>query len=553
MRVVLCQPNVEVPLRYSKPIENLGIAYVAGALRQSPVIDVAIVDALLLELTRTETVRAILEHAPRVVGFSVVFNYFPAEVAAIANALKAQDPGLSVVVGGHASSFIPENILRAHPEIDAVVVGEGEAAMLDLCEALSRGETPDRTQGVVWRDDEGTLRRQPVQRIGNLARLPRPARDTVPALLEHDGIVCLSTSRGCYARCTFCSIPRFYGLEKGARHASGAWLSRDPVDSVDEIEALYDRFKLLELLIVDDEFFGGTSESHDIARAFADELAARQLPTRFALSCRAENVDEGVFQRLAAAGVAHVFVGVETGLPEDLKLFGKKHSTDQNTRAIRIIKQAGMSVQAGFMLFNHRTTLDRLLDNLEYMRLIGELKPWHVNSAVQPYFGTPLADLMLREGGAQVSDLDNSAEYPDPETRRARELVADISEFFIPFQGAVLRMSSAITIEWRRRLPWRSKDLFSAIGALEKRIHLAFAELLFEALHLMRDGAGDVDLGAHLARRKAEITPALQTDIGLTTLEIQAEEGEMRYYTQADLIRWYALREGRRDVISSSA
>ncbi|MGR3626504.1 MAG: B12-binding domain-containing radical SAM protein [Limimaricola sp.] len=541
MKAMLVRPTVATNDRYSKPIESLGLAYVTGALRSAGV-DAEQLDAMLWHLSTEETIERIAEAGPDLLAFTVVFNYFPEEIGHIAQAVKACRPDTVVIVGGHASSFFPENILTHYADIDAVVIGEGEAAIVSVADAVARKAPLTGLRGVVTRDVDGAPVKQTPERIARLDTLPRPARDLVPHLLERDGLICLSTSRGCYARCTFCSIPRFYGLDTGKRHASGAWLSREVRDSVDEIEDLHERFGLLELLVVDDEFFGGTTFGRERAFAFAETLAARGLPTRLAISCRAENVEPEIMKMLARAGVAHVFVGVE----HELKMYGKKHSSDQNTRAAQIIKDSGMSFQAGYMIFNHRSRLADLRVNLDYLKEIGECKPWQIGSAVEPHFGTPLADLMEREGGAQIGQLSMSSSYPDPEVRLARDLISEICAFFVPFQGAIQRMQSAITVEWRRPVRGRSAATKAALADMETKIHTACATLVGEALDLVEAGTAPDCAMREIGARQKAVEPELWQIVGLVAMRLKREEGGVTYHTQLDLIRDHMRLTGTR-------
>jgi anaerobic magnesium-protoporphyrin IX monomethyl ester cyclase len=545
VKTLLIRPTVATNERYSKPIESLGLAYVAGALREAGH-HVKLLDAMLLGLSTDETADRIVEERPDLAAFTVVFNYFPDEIGQIARSVKERHASVTVIVGGHASSFFPENILKHYPQVDAVVIGEGEHAIVEIADAVAMQAPLIGLKGVVSRGCDGAPKTTHPDRISNLNALPRPARDLVPDLLAQDGLICLSTSRGCYARCTFCSIPRFYALRSGHRYASGAWLSRDVKDSVDEIEDLHTQFGLLELLVVDDEFFGGTEAGRERAFAFAECLAERNLPIRLAISCRAENVEPEIMGALYRAGVAHAFVGVESGVEHELKLFGKGHSSDQNTHAAEIIKSTGMSFQAGYMIFNHRSTLDDLRVNLTYLRSIGECKPWQIGSSVEPHFGTPLADLMAREGGAKIGELSMSPIYPDPAVKQARNFISDIYAFFTPFQCAMQRMVSAITVEWRRSVPGRSVETKLALRDMEAKIHIACADLVEEALDLVANATEPDVAQAAIDARKAELQSYLWQTVGLVALRIREEEGQVRYYTQLDLIREKMARSGIR-------
>ncbi|WP_406374835.1 B12-binding domain-containing radical SAM protein [Streptomyces sp. NBC_00647] len=535
-KTVLVRPPVDVLHKFSKPVECLGIAYCAGALRHHGV-DVTMLDGMLYDWSEEETVRRILDEQPDVVGFTVILNHFPERTARVCLMLREAGYGGHIVVGGHAASFIPRRVLDANPAVDAVVAGEGEGPIVGYAQAVRNGDDPRTVPGVYARWDDG-VRWKPAPRVHNLDTLAPPARDLTQEIIDLDGLVCVSASRGCYARCTFCSIPRFYGLERDRPLANGGWLARSVAHTVAEIAALHERFGLIELLVVDDEFFGGTEAGHERALMIGQELEELKLPVGFAMSCRAENVDERVLTALARGGLKHVFVGLETGDDETLRLYGKGQSVRQNLEAVRVIKSLGLSFQPGFMMFNHRTTLTEVGANLDFLRSIDELKPVTVNSAVDPHFGTPLNRVIEHDGALRDHGATLSSEYLDPRTAIAKRVTELTAARFAPFMEVIAGLQSSVTYEWRRTVPGRRPEVKRSIDRFEELCNETFVRVVEQAVEDLSgaDAPTAAEAIADTNRRLDEVQSRMTLARALLLAGVAKAEGSVRYYTQNDLI-----------------
>ena len=514
LRIVLVRPSVDVLYKFSKPFEALGIAYLAASLRLQGH-DVVIHDAMLHDWSIDHTLSELENSRADLIGFTVVLNHFPNRLRELLDKMQqAGTPGI-VLVGGHAVSFFAERVLERVPRVDGVLSGEGDLAICEIADALANGQDWRRVNGVTSRDAGGHVQKVPPKRVLNLNELPWPSRDLTKAVQDNDGVVCISTSRGCYARCSFCSVPRFYGLSE---NKPGDWLCRDVEGVVAEIENLCSQFSIRDLLIVDDEFFGGTAAGFDRAQRFAKLLSERMLGISFAISCRAENVRKDILTDLAQAGLSHVFVGVEAGSAQSLQLYGKGHTVQQNCEAADIIKSLGLSFQAGFMLFNPRSTLRDLRANVDFLKAIGEFKPMTINSAVDPHFGAPLLGLFRRDGVLNDEGLELSVNYTDMQVRAAKAVAELCAEAFQPFMGFVAAVRSSITFEWRRKqTPWSCEEQH-LLDVFEESINTTFANVFDHALNSLlnhNDTAGvirEAEQEVSNRVRQVEIAQALVAD-----------------------------------------
>lgn len=529
---ILVRPPVEVLGIYSKPVESLALAYLAAAARADGH-RVELVDSMLLGLSVEETVARVRRLRPDVVGITNVLNYVPAEIGRIAADLRAEGFTGVVLAGGHSTSFLAHDLLLRHPAVDAVVAGEGESAIRGVLHALAAGADWREVPGVVTLRDDG-LHVVPPRRETDLDALPAAARDLTPQVIDGEGLVAVSTSRGCYARCTFCSVPRFFGLHRPGHLAVGDWVCRSAAGVVEEILGLHRRFGIRECLIVDDEFFGGTGAGRRRAEEIADLLAAAGRPVELAISCRAENVEEDLLRRLAAGGLAHVFVGLESGVDEDLRNLGKGISAAQNKQAVEVIKRVGLSFQAGFMLFQPGSTISTVRRSLAFLQEIDECKPATFNTSLDPHAGTPALVAMQREEVLEAGPGLPQVRYADPAVAAARAIAAACGERFQPYMNLIGGLQSAITYEWRRPVPGRSAELQLLVDRFERSVNDRFASVLLEAVASLDAAPDSIDAvreRSEASLDEVDATLAWQQALVVTRL---AAAGQLRYQTQRD-------------------
>jgi len=115
------------------------------------------------------------------------------------------------IAGGPHPSAVPEQVLEY---FDYVVIGEGEASLPKLIEALKRKEDPGKVNGIAYKKDgkvRFTLPREPVD-----LDLYTPFRRPLLAPLE--------ISRGCPWACAYCQTPRLFGSKM--RHRSISMIAK---------------------------------------------------------------------------------------------------------------------------------------------------------------------------------------------------------------------------------------------------------------------------------------------------------------------------------------
>jgi anaerobic magnesium-protoporphyrin IX monomethyl ester cyclase len=163
----------------------------------------------------------LFQKQPDVLGFSCyIWNI--EETIAIIRTIKKIMPELIIVLGGPEVSYDTEYWMGRLPEVDFIVVGEGEETFHHLLQEISTTQKYHMVFGVAYRkrsyNQEGTLVDEIIINPGrpklDLNDIPSPHRfaEDLPALANR--IVYFETSRGCPFSCQFC----LSSIEVGVRY-----------------------------------------------------------------------------------------------------------------------------------------------------------------------------------------------------------------------------------------------------------------------------------------------------------------------------------------------
>ena len=347
MRIILLNLNLMGVSKLRWTGEHLGIGYLASSLR-SDGHSVKIIDADLLDLHDEIVLTMISDYQPDLMGLTSC-DANADHLVLFTQELRRRLPKVRVCVGGHYATFSYRYLL-SHGSIDYVCRGEGEDAIVKLADGLEKGNGALVIHGILSR--VGLKKRIERPKVIDLDRLPFPARDTTRSAIEQGFPIPVSSSRGCYGSCRFCSICAFYGS-----HDRKQWRAENPERVVFEINDLKNRFGVTEVVFVDDNFVGPAPDGPARAFKIAELLYNKRLDTKFSFSCRANDVDPVLFANLKKTGLNKVFIGFESFDDVTLRNLHKNATGEQNRRAIKILNSLGISINPSLIMFTPWTTI----------------------------------------------------------------------------------------------------------------------------------------------------------------------------------------------------
>ncbi|MEI7527647.1 MAG: radical SAM protein [Elusimicrobiota bacterium] len=329
----------------------LGILYIAARLRQRLGAVVRVVDAAL-EPDALGAVRSALRGLkPDVVGISsLTAESFLAH--RIAAAVKAESPGMPVVMGGPHATSDPAGAL-ADASVDAAVIGEGEETFTELVRVIAeegpRWREPAALRavaGLAFRCDGRTELSAPRAPITDLDSLPFPAWDLIDykkfwkiggmASVGVRPYMPIFTSRGCPYHCVFCH--QIFGK---------TFRARSPENVAEEV-AMIHRLGTKSIEVLDDI----SNFDPDRFDRMLEVLLERNLQSvlSFPNAVRADLIRESSVDLLKRVGVGEVSVAVETVSERLQKLLKKNLSLARVSRTIDMLADRRIFTRGFFML-----------------------------------------------------------------------------------------------------------------------------------------------------------------------------------------------------------
>ncbi|MBT7464134.1 MAG: B12-binding domain-containing radical SAM protein [Bacteroidetes bacterium] len=363
MNIILLNPPPNDRSWYR--VEHLGLAYLAATLRQTGH-QVKILDAFLENLDVDKTIKVILslENKIDILGITATEPQTLFSGAEIVNQLRQNGLSAHVTAGGYLPTFWSEEVLIKFPEIDSVVLGEGEVTLKELSEAIEKELELKNVPGLALRDEKGRVFYSPRRSLmADLDTLPFPARDYLEITYEKYHHAVISSSRGCYHKCSFCQIAQFYRLSTGSPYRS-----RSAKSIADEIEMLVKEYDVRSIFFVDDEFITESSKRIKIIEELIQEIEKRQLKFKFSMQYRADTgACEELLKKLKSVGLSTVFIGVESGVDSVLERFDKGINRENIRKALMLVDKLELNLIAGYMIYHPDTTFDELKKSIKYL------------------------------------------------------------------------------------------------------------------------------------------------------------------------------------------
>ena len=367
--VLLVQPPYGAPYNFWKA-ENLGIGYLASAL-ESQGYTVHVLDAFLTDLDIDTVVQRILLAPPRLLlGFSMLSYELYQTGSEIVRRLRQEGYRGHITAGSWFPTFWYRTMIEEGFAVDSVILAESESSICALVDYLRMGSWSGDADRQLQREQIGNvLVLKQSSPPSDVSTLRHPRRDYLKDVFERYHLATSYTARGCgYSRCTFCSVPKFYA--GGPKHRM-----RSADNVIEEVEAI-SRQGVDFLFFSDEDFLGEPPAGPKRALEIFEGVAACGISMRYTFNCTTMGVEEKLFKRLADLGLAAVYVGMESSQDRTLKLFAKGARRPQVDRAVAVLRDLGIKLVPGWIMFERDTTLDEVEEQIGFLLGLGA---YHVN------------------------------------------------------------------------------------------------------------------------------------------------------------------------------
>ena len=448
MRFLLINPFCPIG---EGPTPPLGISYLAAVLEQAGV-QVKVLDLVVTPYQFEDFFELLNQFKPHIVGSTAVTMTFNDAIKVIQD-VKAIDSKIITVMGGPHVSFCAEETLNSYPELDLIVIGEGEDTIVELSRVIENKSDWQQVKGLAYRRGKGILYTSDRELV-DVNSLPLPARHLVP-LGRYKALntpISMTTSRGCPFKCIFCI---------GRKMVGGKVRYRNPQSVVDEFEYL-SSLGFPQINIADDLF---TAKSEHCI-TICNEIIRRGISTRWSSFARVDRVSATVLEKMKEAGCHAVSFGVETANEKILKTIKKGITLPKVISAIQLCVDAGIEPHISFILGLPHETPETLQETRDFGKKIEKLGASYGFHLLAPFPGTAVRNECEKFDIKILTD--NWSEY---HANRAIVETSSVSK----------EMLDAVALEWET-------DTTETLGRIERKMAAGEAseEEAFQIINLNR-------------------------------------------------------------------
>lgn len=381
-KILLFEPGVKIT-KYPP----LGILVLGGFMREQGY-PIALKDYSGKEITEEDIELTIRKQNPRYIGIRVLTG--PHIPRALKISKVAKKLGKKVIWGGPHPTILPEKTLE-HRFVDAVVVGEGEYALLDLIKYFEGAKIKPLGSGI---KENNQLKFFPPQtKCVDINLMPFPAWDLLKNINEYflkkeNNVFPIVASRGCPFKCGFC-----HNASENVKKFLGKYRVLSPKRVLDEYEFVQGLIKNKIGMIDADSDYHLVSKKY--TQEWCEELKKRAPHLKWSTCARYATIDMEMVDMLGKSNCISINLGVESG-SKRLQKFNQKIIDLQ--KAIKIaseLKKRKIFVINTY-IFGHPTeSLNELKQTIKYIRKI----PASLNliQIYRPIPGTPYFQLALNE------------------------------------------------------------------------------------------------------------------------------------------------------------
>ncbi len=314
-------------------------------------------------------IRILDNFKPDIVGMTAYTSAVLKDIKKVSEIVKKNSNAL-VIVGGIHATLEPKSLLDLKT-IDYAVRGEGEGAILDICNLINKRKATRKNILKIKNINYNEIRP-----FMDLNELPVTNYDLIE--VKKYPIATFCTSRGCPGRCRFC-----YNLGRTLR-----FYNTDKV--IETMTRTIEKYNIKEFTIADDNFANLSNRTAKICEALS------KYNIIFHIFLRVDQVHDKVMRELKKAGCWSIQFGFESGSQKVLDFINKNATVEQSIHAIKQCKKYKIFVDSSFMVGLPGETIEDMKKTEEFIK---KYKPDAVDIKIyRPYPSTELYRESVKQG-----------------------------------------------------------------------------------------------------------------------------------------------------------
>lgn len=330
---------------------------------------------------------------PDLIGITIVENTYDMALELLNRISRF---GIPVIAGGVFVTFSPEEVI-ANESIDMICVGEGEEALVELCEKMSSGEDHSAIENI-WVKKDGKIIKNPMRPLIDVNKLPYIDYDVFgrerlyrPMFGRIYTMIHVEIDRGCPYDCTYCGASHLRRIYH--ENGCGVYYRRKDVPRIiAEMEHLVAKY--------DPDYVNFNSETF-LAKPVAElkEFAGqyRKIGIPFWCQTRPETVTEEKIKILKDMKCESLQFGIEAGNEKFReKVLNRRCSNETMIRALKTVEKYDIPYTVNNMIGFPDETRELIFETIGMNR---KISPRTTNCYLfTPYRGTSLRKLCVEKG-----------------------------------------------------------------------------------------------------------------------------------------------------------
>ena len=358
-----------------------------------------------LDNLAADLVNMIKDNNIHLVGITATSGTYPLGLQC-SRYIKNKLPEIKVIFGGIHPTICHEEVIK-EKSVDMICIGEGEDALVELCNAQDKNEPNQNIQNLWIKENENTIHRNPLRPFKDLDTLPtqdfsgfheydfyRPLDGKIYKMLNTE------ISRGCVFLCHYCSNAHLREVftECGTYHRR-----KSPELAIKHLKTLTEKYDFDAIRFWDEDF---TAFPASYLKKLS-ELYKKEIGLPFVVYAGTRTVTEEKIQYLKEMGCITLAMAIESGNYWIRKYILNRDITDEDIiQKYKIVKKSGIRVSAYNMIGLPFETRKMVFDTIALNRKV-QASTSSV-AAYQPYPKTRLANIAMEFGMLNKTPAYNS-------------------------------------------------------------------------------------------------------------------------------------------------
>ena len=372
--------------------------------------------------------------------------------------IKEKFPDKFLFIGGEHATGSTKLILENCPDVDAIVMGEGEQTVLDLLDAYFSNKSFESILGVAFKINNKIRINPRRANIKDVNSIPFPNWRGVPLKNYFDINASISSfdinsipmiaTRGCPHTCTFCTVPNMWDSK---------WFNRTPENIIEEIKQHQKQFGIKHIDFVDLTMTINKQWTIEFCQKLID--ANLGITWSLPIGTRTEVLDLELLTLMKKAGLKRILFSPESGSKATLIRIKKKLNINNTNNAIHNSLKVGLIIKIATIFGFPGQTKREVFESLCFIWKIALIGVHDVVClCFVPYPGTELYYQVIKEGKLQDNFQNINLNNDIKNMRSWSDHIPSFAVKYISLFG----MASFYLIQFTVR-PWRFFTLINRV------------------------------------------------------------------------------------------